>query len=50
MNKTFIREVTANTYPNAADRKYKIDKAIDAALTAVATVGIAVIVLFLMVI
>ncbi len=38
------------TYPNAADRQYRIDKAIDTALTAAATVGLTVTLLFLMLI
>ena len=50
MNKTVIREVTARAYPNAANRQYRIDKAIDTALTAVATIGLAVTVLFLILI
>ena len=50
MNKTAIREITANPYPNAADRQYRIDKAIDTALTAVATLGLVVVVLFLILI
>ena len=48
MNKTAIQEVTAKPYPNAANRQYRIDKAIDTALTAAAIVGITVAVLFLM--
>ena len=47
MNKTAIHEVNARPYPNAASRQSRIDKAIDTALTAVATVGLAVVVLFL---
>lgn len=50
MNKTVIREITARAYPNAAGRQYHIDKAIDIALTAVATVGLVVAVLFLILI
>lgn len=47
MNKTAIHEVNARPYPNAASRQSRIDKAIDTALTAVATVGLTVVVLFL---
>jgi hypothetical protein len=50
MNKTAIREVTASAYPNAANRQYRIDKAIDTVLTAAATVGLTVVVLFLILI
>ena len=50
MNKTAIEEVTVRSYPNAASRQYRIDKAIDTALTAAATIGLAVVVLFLMLI
>ncbi len=39
----------ACTHPNAATRQYRIDKAIDTALTAAATVGLVLTVLFLMV-
>ncbi len=38
----------ACTHPNAADRRYRIDKAIDTALTAAATVGLVLSLLFLM--
>jgi len=48
MNKTVIQQVTARPYPNAADRQYRIDKAIDTALTAAAIIGLTVAVLFLM--
>lgn len=48
MNKTAIREVVSKTYPNAASRQYHIDKIIDILLTAAATIGFAVAVLFLM--
>lgn len=47
MNRTVIRNLTASAYPNAANRRYRIDKAIDMALTAVATIGLTVAVLFL---
>ena len=40
----------ARSYPNAANRQYRIDKAIDTALTAAATVGLVISLLFLMVI
>ena len=50
MNKTALRNFTASAYPNAADRRYRIGKAIDMALTAVATVGLTVAVLFLILI
>ena len=40
----------ACAHPNAANRQYRIDKAIDTALTAAATVGLVISVLFLMVI
>ena len=50
INKTAIREVTASAYPNAANRQYRIDKAIDTVLTAAATVGLTVVVLFLILI
>ena len=38
----------ACSYPNAANRQYRIDKAIDPALTAAATVGLVISLLFLM--
>ena len=38
----------APTYPNAASRQSRIDKAIDTALTAAATVGLTVMLMFLM--
>lgn len=47
MQKTIIREVTAKSYPNAANRQYYIDKAIDTLLTAAAIIGLVVVVLFL---
>ena len=47
MQKTIIREVTAKSYPNAANHRYYIDKAIDALLTAAAIIGLVVVVLFL---
>ena len=50
MNKTIIREVNPKPYPNAASRQYYIDKAIDTALTAAAIIGLAVVVLFLILI
>jgi len=42
--------VLKNTYPNAASRRYRIDKAIDYALTAAATVGLVAALLFLILI
>lgn len=45
--KTAIHELNIRPYPNAADRQYKIDKVIDIALTAAASIGLAVVVLFL---
>jgi len=46
MKKT-VHNRHASTHPNAASRQYRIDKAIDTALTAAATVGLAVMLMFL---
>lgn len=42
--------VLRNEYPNAASRRYRMDKAIDYALTAAATIGLAAALLFLILI
>ena len=49
MKKT-VNNNHACAHPNAADRQYRIDKAIDTALTAAATVGLTVMLMFLMLI
>ena len=45
--KNHIKNRHACTHPNAASRQYRIDKAIDTALTAAATVGLTVMLMFL---
>lgn len=48
--KKVINNNHACTHPNAASRQYRINKAIDTALTAAATVGLTVMLMFLMLI
>lgn len=48
--KKSVNNAHACTHPNAANRQYRIDKAIDTALTAAATVGLTVLLMFLMII
>ena len=43
------KTTNANVYPNAANRQYRIDKAIDTALTAAATVGLVISLLFVII-
>jgi hypothetical protein len=48
--KKSVNNTEAYTHPNAASRQYRINKAIDTALTAAATVGLTVLLMFLMII
>lgn len=47
MNKTAVRRMEIRRYPNAANRQYKIDKAIDTLLTIAAASGLTLVILFL---